>query len=231
LWRQNLNAANGNWAQAAKMYIGSPNQNIWGPQTNAYPGALEARMTSAGYSNPMQPKTGAQPVASLASLQQPPPVNTGANIAPQAPGLSLASLAGLPQGNIPTRNPTKFTAGNILGTLGDALMAYGHMQPQFAPFMRQEQILGQQQAFERQKFNAQLQMQLNAMLHPAEFMQAGLFNAMPPDQQRTFLQYQDATNPLRVATPQGTESVPRTQTKTVNGKNYYSIGDQWYEED
>lgn len=140
---------------------------------------------------------GAPPVArpSLASMmnaQQ--PVNAG-QAPDQVPAPSLGALASsMPQGNIP--QPSKFTAGNVLGVLGDALSAYGGRQPTFGPFLQQEKILGQQQAFEREKFQQQLQMQLFAMTHPAEFMQANAFHNMPASAQRNYLSFQDATHPL-----------------------------------
>jgi hypothetical protein len=67
------------------------------------------------------------------------------------------------------------------------------------------------------------------MLHPEAFMQAQVFNNLPPDQQHGFLAYKDATDPINVSTPQGTQNVPRTATKTVNGQTYYKVGNDWYQ--
>jgi hypothetical protein len=66
----------------------------------------------------------AQPIAQLPSIM---PMSFNAQ--PMQPqGASLASLAGgLPQGQV--KAPSKFNFGNIAGILGDALMAYGGMQP------------------------------------------------------------------------------------------------------
>ena len=147
----------------------------------------------------------------------------------QAPQ-SLGDLASsMPQGNVPVKQPSKFNAGNILGVLGDSLMAYGGMKPSFAPFMQEQKILGQQQSFEREKFNAELQMRMYAMLHPEEFMKAQALSSMDPSQQYPILHGMDLTNPIQVSTPVGTQNVPRTQTKVVYGKTYYSIGGKWYE--
>lgn len=223
--------AHGDYRLAAMGYNAGPNRTSFPQSTQNYADQFVSRLPAQNsVQQPVQP--GAPPVArpSLASMmnaQQ--PVNVG-QAPDQVPAPSLGTLAGgLPQGNIP--QPSKFTGGNVLGVLGDALSAYGGRQPTFGPFLQQEKILQQQQDFERQKFQQELQMRMFALTHPQEWMQAQAFNYLPPDQQRAILHYQDATNPINVSTPQGTQNLPRTATRTINGKNYYSIGGQWFEED
>jgi hypothetical protein len=53
---------------------------------------------------------------------------------------------------------------------------------------------------------------------------------LAPEQQRQVLEQQDAVNPITVAMPDGPHLQPRTSTKVINGKTYYKIGDQWFEE-
>jgi hypothetical protein len=183
--RQGLDAT-GNQRDALRYYTGGP--------------AFASKPSTAAYASQVlggiQPQPGAPPVApSLGSLSNDPSVAQTPPLQPQ--GASLGALASsLPQGIVPAKKPNQFNFGNIAGILGDALMAYDKMPPQFAPFMREQQILGQQQNFEREKFQQQLQMQMFAMTHPAEFMQAKVFEGMPAPDQRNFLSYQDATHPL-----------------------------------
>jgi hypothetical protein len=188
--------AHGDYRTAAMGYNAGPNRSNFPPEVQNYANQFVSRLGTAPQP---QAQPGAQPMP-----PQSPPASLGAfagmqALSPpqpmqQAP-TSLGDLASsLPQGNIP--KPSKFTAGNIMGVLGDALSAYGGKQPTFGPFLRQQQILGQQQNFEREKFQQQLQMQMFAMTHPAEFMQAKVFEGMPAPDQRNFLSYQDATHPL-----------------------------------
>lgn len=175
---------------------------------------------------------------SLASIAQPDlnqmaPVGLDAQQMQPQPA-SLASLMG-GQGNIPAKSPSKFTAGNIMGVLGDALMAYGGMTPTFGPHLAKQQDEAQQTAFDREKLNAELQQRREEALlkaqEPPQYVQnAQAWSAMGPEQRRMVLQQQDAVNPVNVSTPQGTQNVPRTTVKTINGKTYYSIGGEWYEE-
>jgi hypothetical protein len=161
------------------------------------------------------------------------PVGLDAQPQAQAP-MTLADLA-LPQGDIPAKKHSPFSAGNILGVLGDALMAYGGLQPQFGPNLARQQDEERQQGYDREKLNATLEERRQEALakaaEPPQFAQnAAYFNALPADQKRAVLEYQDAVNPINVSTPQGTQNVPRTSVKTINGKTYYSIGGEWYEE-
>jgi hypothetical protein len=148
----------------------------------------------------------------------------------QSAPMTLADL-NLPQGQIPKPNHTRQTLGNIAGVLGDALMAYGGMQPQFGPNLMRQQDEERQMGFEREKLNAQLEAARQKALEPPQYIQnAQAWAGLTPEQKRLVLQQQDAVNPINVSTPQGTQNVPRTTTKTINGKTYYQIGGEWYEE-
>ena len=206
LLSQNMKATGGNLRNALMMYNAGTNPSRWHP---SYADSVLAHAQSLApppQSNGGQPPMPPQP-ASLGGLMQPQNLNAP-QMQPAASLGGLASdpygnngLAGLPQGKIP--QPSKFNAGNIMGVLGDALMAYGGMKPQFAPFMQEQQMAGQQRDFEREKFQQQLQMQMYAMLHPAEFMQAKAFQGMPGPDQRNYLKFLDATHPEYSMTPVG----------------------------
>jgi hypothetical protein len=159
------------------------------------------------------------------------PVNIGADPSAMQAPTSLASFADLPQGNIPKPNHTRQTLGNIAGILGDALMAYGGMQPQFGPNLMRQQDEDRQMGFEREKLNAMLEAKRQQALEPPQYIQnAQAWAGLTPEQKRLVLQQQDAVNPINVSTPQGTQNVPRSTVKQINGKTYYSIGGEWYEE-
>jgi hypothetical protein len=133
------------------------------------------------------------------------PVNTGADPSAMQPA-SLGSLANLPQGNIPKPNHTRQTLGNIAGILGDALMAYGGMQPQFGPNLMRQQDQERQMGFEREKLNAMLEAKRQQALEPPQFAQNALwFQKQPKEVQQAILQSMDQTNPIFTATPQGTQ--------------------------
>ena len=161
------------------------------------------------------------------------PVGLDAQAPAQAP-MTLADLS-LPQGDIPQKKHSPFTAGNILGVLGDALMAYGGLQPQFGPNLVRQQDKERQLGFDREKLNAELAARREEALakasEPPQFAQnADYFNRMSPEQKRAVLQYQDATNPITVSMPDGPHYQPRTSVKRIGDKTYYNIGGEWYEE-
>jgi hypothetical protein len=181
---------------------------------------------------PVQPYRKPKTLADIAApdaAQQPVSLMSDPSAGPMQPQpQTLADLA-LPAANV--KQPSKFNVGNILGVLGDALMAYGGLQPQFGPGLRRQQEDQRAQDFDREKFNAQIQLAQQKALEPPQFVQnLEAYLKMPPEQKRALLQYQDATNPINVSTPAGTQNVPRTTTKTINGKTYYNIGGDWFEE-
>jgi hypothetical protein len=100
------------------------------------------------------------------------PVGIAGAQMPSAP-MTLGDLAAndYPQGGIPQKKHSPFTAGNVLGVLGDALMAYGGLQPQFGPGLERQHELDQQQGFDRERLNAQLVMQRQKALEPPQFIQ------------------------------------------------------------
>lgn len=125
--------------------------------------------------------------------------------------------------------------GSALGIIGDALMAYGGMQPQFGPGLRRQQELDQEHQYDLQKFNAELEARRQEAIakaqEPPQFIQnAAAFQALTPEQKRMVLQQQDAMNPNTIGGPMGPQNLPRTQTKVINGKTYFSINGEWYEE-
>lgn len=247
LLSQNLKATGGDLPKALMMYNAGSNPAKWQPsyaqavlshvqpQSNPY-------TAPSGDQQPMPPLPPARPLtspnqgqnASLGALaNQPVPVDTGAQVPGMLPGPpslgALAASPSLPQGNIPQPSHSKFNAGNILGVLGDSLMAYSGLKPSFGPFLQEQKVLGQQQNFEREKFQQELAMRMYAMTHPEDWMKAQMFSQLPPDQQYNIGHYEDVTNPVNVSTPQGTQNVPRTATRTVDGKTYYKIGNDWYQ--
>jgi hypothetical protein len=121
------------------------------------------------------------------------------------------TLADLPQGDIPQKKSSKFNLANIAGILGDALMAYGGMQPQFGPGIARQREQEADRGFDREKLNAQLEMQRQKALEPPQFIQnLQAYMTMPDEAKRQYLSYLDATNPIAVSGPQGTQRVPRS---------------------
>jgi hypothetical protein len=115
--------------------------------------------------------------------------------APVASPMTLADLA-LPQGDIPQKKASKFTAGNILGVLGDALMAYGGLPPQFGPNLAHQRDEERQMDFDREKFNALLQQKREEALAPPSWLQDAMtFQNLPQPQRDAVLGYQDAVHP------------------------------------
>lgn len=180
LLHQNLQATGGDMNKALMMYNGGTNQSNWNP---SYASSVLSHARQFAQPQPSQgyPPSGGQPpmplslpsarplngpnqgqnasLGALANQQQ--PINVGA--APdqvQTPSLGQMA-ASLPQGNIP--KPSKFTAGNILGVLGDALSAYGGRQPTFGPFLQEQKMMQAQHDFEMQKYQQQIGMQLAMM--------------------------------------------------------------------
>jgi hypothetical protein len=152
----------------------------------------------------------AQPIAQLPSIM---PMSLNAQ--PMQPqGASLASLAGgLPQGQV--KAPSKFNFGNIAGILGDALMAYGGMQPQFGPNLAAQQDEERQQGFEREKFNAELQARARSRAkaqEPPQFAQnADYFNRLTPEA-RSAASCNTRTRPTR------STSQPRRERRTCRAR-------------
>jgi hypothetical protein len=173
------NQAHGDYRTAAMGYNAGPNRSGFPQSAQAYANKFMARIgntdpvqgpyyaggASMPQPDPLAPLPGDPPMpppnpATLGALNKNFPGNFGdpSQQGAFAPSPSLASLA-----NGPARKPNRLNFGNIAGILGDALMAYDKMPPQFAPFMREQQILGQQQNFEMQKYRQQIAMQMYLM--------------------------------------------------------------------
>lgn len=91
---------------------------------------------------------------------QPPQARTLADLGPSA--FPVAANGADPL----APKKSKFTAGNIMGVLGDALMAYGGLQPQFGPGLARQHELDQQQGFDREKLSAMLDLKRQQALMP-----------------------------------------------------------------
>lgn len=95
----------------------------------------------------------------------------------------------------------------IAGILGDALSAYGGQQPIFAPAMYAKQRDQREQDFEREKFSAQLDAKRNEQ--PQFLQNLAAYMQLPPDLKRQYLGMLDATQPIAVSGPQGTQRISR----------------------
>lgn len=140
----------------------------------------------------------------------PPPSLASLGSQQQLPGpATLGAVAGsLP--SVPQKAPGKFNIGNILGTLGDALSAYGGRQPTFAPFLREQQLMSQQQNFEREKFQQELQMRMYAMLHPEEMMQGIAWANAPKDVKQAMVDRENALHPTVAGVQQPNGAIVNT---------------------
>lgn len=126
-----------------------------------------AGLQSKGQPMPARPRT-------LASLMPRPNLSAQAPVdlasAPMRPqAQTLGSLAGsMPQGDVPKHKglfPGKDWIA-IAGILGDALAGYGGGRGVFAPAMLQKQRDEREQAFDREKLNAMLDMKRQSALMP-----------------------------------------------------------------
>lgn len=118
-------------------------------------------------------------------LNAPAPVNVAA--APYAPQTLGDLTQQMPQGAIPEKQHSKLNFGNIAGVLGDALMAYGGLKPQFGPMMAQQNQDDRQMAFDREKLNTTVQLAREKALRAPE----------PSQTERLMQRYLDPTTPPR----------------------------------
>jgi hypothetical protein len=164
-----------------------------GVDTTAPKGALPVPAKPRTLADIAKPDMGAMPV--------------GLNAQPMAPQAgTLADLAnGLPQGKVPGHKG--IFKGNdlaaIAGILGDALMAYGGLQPQFGPRMARQESEEADRAFDREKFNATLEAKRQEAMAPPQWLEdAMLYNRLPEPQKEMVGAYRDVVNPI-VADVQG----------------------------
>jgi len=169
--------------------------------------------------------------------EQMPPAGGPMSAAPQAPAFDLqAALQQMAAQKLPLEQRKKIpTWAAILGVLGDSYSGAHGRGLGFAEGVQKQNEAFDERNFEREKLNAQIQndqVSLAAKLaeQPQFIQNLQAYQAMPPSQKRAYLQYLDATQPITVAMPQGPQYQSRTQTKVVNGKTYYNIGGDWYEE-
>ena len=168
------------------------------------------------YYPPRKPKTLAD-IAAPNAADQPVSLMSDPSAGPMQPQpQTLADLA-LPAANV--KQPSKFNLGNILGVLGDALMAYGGLQPQFGPGLRRQQEDQRAQDFDREKFNAQIQLAQEKALAPKPLTQTQQFvnEVMDPNTppERKALLRAILTRPLvgTITNPDGSQY----QTQTYPG--------------
>jgi hypothetical protein len=166
----------------------------WHIGTGAAPVTPRRKPTLASMAGGLPPMDGQSPV----SLDAPQPMQ-------QAP-TSLADIA-QPPSQIPTKGHSKLNLANILGVLGDSLMAYGGMQPQFGPGLARQQDEERQQGFDREKWQAELQARHQEALakaaEPPQWLQDAQTYAGLPDPQRQMVgQYRDVVDPI-IADVQG----------------------------
>lgn len=216
------NQAHGDYRTAAMGYNAGPNRSSFPQSSQGYADQFMARMAPppnptpqpSGGQPPMPPQMPPQSLGALMNQQAPvnlgapPPVNTDAmgtqSLVPQ--GDSLGALAqGLPQ--MPAHHPSKFNIGNILGVLGDSLMAYGGKQPTFGPMLQQEQMMGKQQDFEREKFQQELAMRMYQMTHPEEMLKAEAFSTAPREVRQSMVDYENTLHPTVAGVQQPNGSV------------------------
>jgi hypothetical protein len=154
-----------------------------------------------------KPKTLAD-IAAPDAAQQPVSLMSDPSAGPMQPQpQTLADLA-LPAANV--KQPSKLNLGNILGVLGDALMAYGGLQPQFGPGLRRQQEDQRAQDFDREKFNAQIQLAQQKALEPPQWLQdAQTYAALSDPQKQMVNSYRDVVNPVVADTQEPNGSVFR----------------------
>jgi hypothetical protein len=103
----------------------------------------------------------------------------------------------------------------ILGILGDSYSEANGRQGNYIPELQKQREDDRTLAFDREKWNAQLEAHRQEALakaaEPPQFIQnLQAYTSMPDEAKRQYLSYLDATNPIAVSGPQGTQRVPRS---------------------
>lgn len=224
----------------------NPSRNATGPHWHIGLGDKKAVPQSnyGSYGRPRLPMDLEQRAASFGQGMIPPPERPyypeQPQMAPQQPIATEQLLGGLA---MPEKKPeTGLFKGNdiaaVLGILGDGLMAYGGLQPQFGPGVRQREAKEQEQAYDREKFNAELQMKRQERLAKAQEPPAFVQNArvlaqLPPEELANVARYQDLMNPTTADVQDADGRVvrqlmPRIERKEINGQRYFKVGGEWY---
>jgi hypothetical protein len=155
---------------------------------------------------------------------------------PSAPAFDIQqAMTGISLPQADPKSSKGFDWRMLLGVLGDAYIGANGGQTIYGPAMARKREQEDERNFEREKLQAQLaarRQELEARLsEPPAFVQnAQAWQHLDLPTKLAVLQQQDAVNPINVATPQGTQNIPRTSTKVINGKTYYKIGNDWFEE-
>jgi hypothetical protein len=135
---------------------------------------------------------------------------------PMKPNIAdlISKLPGLQP--LPVDKPQKGSIwGAILGAISDGLLVGGGKDPIYAPSMLRRQEMEQNRIDSREKLNAEIAAKRDELIaklqeQPQFIQNLQAYQAMPPEQQQAYLQYLDATQPIAVSGPQGTQRVPRT---------------------
>lgn len=122
------------------------------------------------------------------------PVALGGAGALPMPAMSLGDLAN--PAPVKGHNTGK-TLGTIAGILGDALMAYGGLAPQFGPNLARQQEDERNRDFDREQFNERLQLERDKALEPPTWLaNAMAYDQLPDPQKQVVNNYQNVMNPI-----------------------------------
>ena len=142
------------------------------------------------------------------------PAMSFGGMAPQAPPQQFADA---PQLAAP--KPGAFGKGGvgwkILGSIGDAMAAYGGQRGVYGPAMAQQMESDREDNRFQEQLAARIQEKREAAMakaaEPPQFIQnMQAYQGMPEADKRAYLNYLDNTQPIAVSGPQGTERVPRS---------------------
>lgn len=178
--------------------------------------------TTAPKGQPMQPYFPQR--RTLADIAKPDlsamaPMSLGATQA--APALmpsmqTLGDLNGLPEPNVPDHKGMfhgkdwKTLASIALGAIGDGLLMHNGGQPIAATFMRDKMQNDADTQQARDRLNAAIEAKRMQTQEPPQFIQnLQAYMQLPDEVKRQYLGYLDATQPIAVSGPQGTQRVPR----------------------